>query len=104
MPLNIKLINMPFALLSAPSLGLTQLKAVTRSAFPRDVAVELAYANHDFGRILGTRAFGIIASSQAGLVSGLGEWLFRRVAFPDAPDNRAAFITRFGHHFRNIEG
>jgi hypothetical protein len=43
---NISLINMPFAAFNAPSLGLTQLKAVLESQFENRVSVEILYLCH----------------------------------------------------------
>jgi hypothetical protein len=99
MSLNIQLVNMPFGNIEKPSIGLTQLSARTKKLYAEKVFVGVNYLNHEFGRLLGPPAYKYIASHQNGLVSGFGEWFFRQVAFPDQPDNREAYLTRFGPYF-----
>jgi hypothetical protein len=99
MSLNIQLVNMPFGNIEKPSIGLTQLSARTKKLYAEKVSVGLNYLNHEFGKLLGPQAYKYIASHQNGLVSGFGEWFFRQVAFPDEPDNREAYLTRFGPYF-----
>ena len=50
---KIALINMPFAGLRLPSLGLTQLKSVVEAEFKDRVSVKIHYLNHDFAHYLG---------------------------------------------------
>lgn len=99
MPLNIKLVTMPFAALNRPSIGLTQLKAVTAAAHGDRVAIDLCYINQEFGHLLGQDLYDYITESGVGLTTGIGEWLFRQVAFPDEPDNLDEYFMRFGHLF-----
>jgi hypothetical protein len=50
---RIVLVSMPFADLAAPSIALTQLKAVTREALGSRVRIDIVYLTHDFGRFFG---------------------------------------------------
>ena len=49
---RIALINMPFAAVHRPSLGLAQLKYATDSIFRERVSTEIHYFNHDFAEFL----------------------------------------------------
>ncbi len=79
---NIALINMPFAAIHLPSIALTQLKCVVDRELPGRVTVNNYYLNHDIGEALGLETYQVIGSSVASTVSGLGDWVFREVAFP----------------------
>lgn len=92
---KISLVNMPFANLNLPSIGLTQLKSVIDERFGDKVSVEICYANQDFGRYLQPKPYQFVASSMESHTSGLGEWFFRRVAFPDLSDNIDDYFRRF---------
>jgi ribosomal peptide maturation radical SAM protein 1 len=99
MSLDIKLINMPFANIEKPAIGLTQLCARLRELYGSRVTVDVNYLNHEFGKLIGPPAYKYIATHQSGLISGFGEWFFRQVAFPDQPDNMDAYLQRFGPYF-----
>ena len=92
---KISLVNMPFANLNLPSIGLTQLKSVIDERFGDKVSVEICYANQDFGRYLQPMPYQFVAASMESHTSGLGEWFFRRVAFPDLSDNIDDYFRRF---------
>ncbi len=83
--MKVLLMNMPFADLNRPSIGLTQL------AFLLDGGADLLYLNHDFGVFFGTNVYRYISASY---ITGLGDWLFRGIAFPDAPDNKNKYFKR----------
>ncbi len=95
--LQIKLINMPFADVSIPSIALTQLKAVTESTLGKKVAVEIIYLNHEFGRYFGLDHYRVISNGAGSNNSGFGDWFFRQVAFPEEPDNTTEYLERYGH-------
>jgi ribosomal peptide maturation radical SAM protein 1 len=97
--MDIRLVNMPFAATDCPSIALTQLKAVTEALHGDKVRVEVNYLNHDFGQLLGPQLYGLITNSMPGFTTGLGEWLFRSVAFPEVDDNQAQYFARYQHHF-----
>jgi ribosomal peptide maturation radical SAM protein 1 len=93
---KIFLINMPFANLTLPSIGLTQLKSVVDKTFKDQVSVEIAYLNQDFAHYLGGMLqLRRVNDSPNSHVSGIGDWFFRRSAFPDLPDNQEAYFKRY---------
>ncbi|HSS47640.1 MAG TPA: hypothetical protein VLX28_01715 [Thermoanaerobaculia bacterium] len=91
---KISLINMPFATLQFPSIALTQLKSVAESRFGSRVRVRILYLNHDFAHYLGLEMYQAMNSLQASN-AGLGDWLFRSLAFPEQPDNTDAYFQRY---------
>ena len=94
--LKIVLINMPFASLSLPSIGLTQIKSVLNSQFRNDeVTTTIRYLNHDFAHSLGLDFYNAISSSIEHHNSGLGDWFFRQAAFPEHEDNTVDYFQRF---------
>jgi ribosomal peptide maturation radical SAM protein 1 len=99
---KIALVNMPFGHLAMPSIALTQLQSVTAQAFRDQAGVQVHYLNHDFAHYLGLVAYEELVSFDHH-PTGLGEWFFRPVAFPDAPDNSEAYFQRYypQHNARN---
>lgn len=91
--MRIALVNMPFSAVEIPSIALTQLQSMVRRRFGSQVEVEVCYVSHDFCRALGVEAYRRICDDASH--SGLGDWLFRRVAFPDEPDNTAEYRQRY---------
>ncbi len=90
------LINMPFAALAAPSIGLSQLKeALARSALVDRADVQIIYLNHDFARFLDDKLFYDHAMSNHGFSSGIGDWFFRQAAFPGADDSSAEYLSLY---------
>lgn len=92
---RISLVNMPFADLPLPSIALTQLKSTLESIFDKQIAVEILYFNHDFAKYLGTELYTYLANSMESLDSGLGDWFFRGIAFPELPDNSDEYFNRY---------
>ena len=92
---KISLINMPFANLGLPSIALTQLKAVVEAEFPRQVSVDVLYLSHDIAKYLGIELYDFLTNSMESFNTGLGDWIFKRVAFPDCPDNTLKYFTRY---------
>src|SRR5690242_21961487 len=92
---RICLINMPFASLSLPSIALTQMKSRLKEQFKDRVSVEILYLNHDFGKYLGVEFYDFLSNSMQSLNAGLGDWVFRQLAFPDQPDNTAKYFERY---------
>src|SRR5689334_3591149 len=92
---KIALINMPFANLQMPSIALTQLKSVVEDRFKNEVAVDIHYFNHDFANFLGLELYNRITDSADSQNSGLGDWFFRQIAFPDQANNMALYISRY---------
>lgn len=91
---RIRFINLPFAALQFPSLALTQLKSVVESRCGEQVQAQLIYANHEFAPLPGETLYQEIATSVRHGLTGLGDWLFRRVAFPELPDNSTEYLAR----------
>jgi ribosomal peptide maturation radical SAM protein 1 len=92
---SITLINMPFANLASPSIALTQLKQVLDAELEGQVSVDILYLNHDFARYLGRDLYSYMMGSSDSQDSGLGDWFFRQVAFPDLISNAGAYFTRY---------
>ncbi len=92
---KVALINMPFANLGLPSIALTQLKSLLDQRFGDQVSVEVLYLNHDFARQWGIDFCNYLANAAESHNSGLGDWFFRQVAFPNMPDNTSAYFERY---------
>ncbi len=93
--LEIVLINMPFAHVVSPSLGLTQLKAAVDLQHGSAVRTRILYLNHDFANYFGVELYQEIALAIQHRYSGLGDWMFRQLAFPDVPDNAEEYFDRY---------
>jgi ribosomal peptide maturation radical SAM protein 1 len=101
--LKVSLINMPFATLRLPSIALTQLKSVAESRFGERVRVRILYLNQDFANYLGLEIYELLNSLQASN-AGLGDWLYRSIAFPEQADNAEAYLRRhFPHRDPGVE-
>jgi len=92
---DIALVTMPFADRRLPSFGLSQLAALVRRDLGDEFAVRVCYANHDFVRFLGPRLYDTITGDLSDGISGIGDWLFRAIAFPDDEDNTEEYAARF---------
>jgi ribosomal peptide maturation radical SAM protein 1 len=90
--IRVKLVNMPFSDVEIPSLALTQLQAIVKMRCGDRAAVEVCYASHDVCRYLGLELYRRICAEAS--FSGLGDWLFRDLAFPGLPDNAADYRAR----------
>jgi magnesium-protoporphyrin IX monomethyl ester (oxidative) cyclase len=98
--LRVALVNTPFAYLDAPSLALMQLRGVLDAGPSRDqVAVTEHYVNVDFAKHFGLGAYNYIANSPDILCTGLGDWIFRRAAFPAEPDNTSEYLETYRDRF-----
>lgn len=92
---RIALINMPFANLHMPSIALTQLKSIVEDRFKDEVSVDVYYLNHDFANYLGLELYNRITDSADSQNSGLGDWFFRQIAFPDQVNNTGVYLSRY---------
>jgi len=92
--LKVSLVNMPFATLQFPSIALTQLKSVAESSLGDQVRVRILYLNHDFAHYLGVDTYEVMNSLQASN-AGLGDWLYRSLAFPELADNADTYLQRY---------
>ena len=93
---KIALINMPFASLRLPSIALTQLRSVVLARHSERVSTDIHYLNHDFVEYFGREHYDRIAEFTLATVSGVGDWFFRQVAFPQLPDNTDQYLSRYG--------
>lgn len=93
--MHVALVNMPFADWNRPSLALSQLTTLLHRDFAGEVSVDVHYLNQDIAEHLGPPLYEAISVSAEHVNTGLGDWLFRHIAFPDAPDNAAEYFQRF---------
>ena len=93
--LKVALVNMPFAGYHMPSIGLTQVKAVTDRELGDKVQTQLVYASLDFGNYVGLDFYDLVAAGHDQLSGYFPEWFFRHAAFPDAHDNVEEYFARF---------
>lgn len=94
--MRICLVNMPLAPLSLPSLALTQLKSKVDSEFAgKDVHTEIHYFNLDFCQFFGIKNYQFLTANDYSAGKNFGEWYFRQEAFPELPDNKAAYFERY---------
>ncbi|HEX3463389.1 MAG TPA: RiPP maturation radical SAM C-methyltransferase [Candidatus Elarobacter sp.] len=92
---RVLLLNLPFADVNLPSIALTQLKYVTEQAHPNAVDVRVVNLNHEFARYFGLENYDEVALGFQHHPSGLGDWIFRRAAFPDVRDNAEEYFRRY---------
>jgi ribosomal peptide maturation radical SAM protein 1 len=93
--LRVALVNMPFSDWRHPSFALSQLASLARRELPGQVDVAVHYLNMDFARYFGVQQYDAIVSGVDHLVSGVGEWIFREVAFPGSLDNQENYFRRY---------
>jgi ribosomal peptide maturation radical SAM protein 1 len=86
---------MPFADWHRPSFALSQLAALTRLEFPDEADVEVHYLNQDFASYLGVPTYAAMAGDVDHLMTGMGDWLFRQIAFPGLRDNSEQYFNRY---------
>jgi ribosomal peptide maturation radical SAM protein 1 len=95
--LRIAFVNMPFADWHRPSLALGQLASMLLRDFADEVTVDISYINQDMATLITPQSYESISGSTDGhhVNTGLGDWLFSRIAFPEAPDNSDEYFQRF---------
>ncbi|HEY0513599.1 MAG TPA: RiPP maturation radical SAM C-methyltransferase [Thermoanaerobaculia bacterium] len=98
---RIALINMPFGAVDIPSIALAQLDAVLKARFPGRVDSRVHHLNLDFVPYLGLDLCSIVANTVQANTSGLGDWFFKRAAFPDMADDPEEYLLR---HFSGPRG
>jgi magnesium-protoporphyrin IX monomethyl ester (oxidative) cyclase len=87
---RVALVNPPFGNFRRPSLALTQLRSAVRASLPH-VQVDIHHLTLDCAVLLGTEWYTEISDGFQSW-TGLGDWLFRRLAFPDAEDNARVYL------------
>ena len=90
---KISLINMPFANLNLPSIALTQLRGVTEEKYGDQVRVRVLYLNQELANFMGLDLYKQLSNELYS--SGLGDWIFRAIAFPEEPDNTQDYFSRY---------
>jgi len=93
--LRVCLVNPPFAAVQTPSLALTQLRSVLERELGGRVRVEIHYLNLEIARLVGRELYELYATAGQGQSAGLGEWIFRRAAFPAATDTDEEYFRRY---------
>jgi magnesium-protoporphyrin IX monomethyl ester (oxidative) cyclase len=93
--LSLKLVNMPFADWFRPSFALSQLAALVQRELADKVDTQICYLNIDFAAYAGEALYEDISGDSAHAATGLGDWIFRQIAFPDQDDNSEAYFGRY---------
>ena len=93
--LSIKLINMPFADWYRPSFALSQLAAFVRRELPDDIDMDVYHLNLDFAAYFGGAMYEAIARESGNASTGIGDWIFSQIAFPESGDNSAEYFKRY---------
>lgn len=99
MTFRVGLVNMAFAAVDLPSIALTQLASVVHDRCGEDVTTRIHYLNHDVYRHFGADVYSRISASVAATASGLGDFVFRRAAFPEIEDDADAYLKRYAWVF-----
>ena len=93
--LQIALINMPFGALNLPAFGCVRLEQILKKTFGDKVRVDTHYLNMDFARHLGDLSLYNSFISEYGFMTDVGDWLFRKSAFPESRDNAKEYFERY---------
>lgn len=93
--MRIVLLNMPFSSLRFPSFALSQLAAVVEETFGDTLAVEIIYGNHTLAQTIGPDLYDEITHEARHQPTGLGDWLFRQIAFPELEPNEVEYFKRY---------
>lgn len=88
---KLALVNPPFGTVRRPSIALTQLRSVAEHEF--GIPTSIFYLNMLVAEVVGLELYDEIADGWH-YMRGLGDWLFRSIAFPDITDNAAEYLTR----------
>jgi len=86
---------MPFASWNRPSFALSQLSALVQREFGEQVDICVHYLNQDAALYFGIGEYQSIADGVDHLLTGIGDWVFREIAFPDAEDNSVDYFRRY---------
>ena len=87
---TIALINPPFASVYRPSIALTQLAHVTQAE--TGGPAQIRYLNLTIARLVGVELYEDVADNH--YMQGLGDWVFRSLAYPDIEDNAEEYLGR----------
>lgn len=93
--LNLQLVNMPFADWYRPSFALSQLASLAQRELGDEIDVRVCYLNLDFAAYFGGALYANIAGESDSATTGIGDWIFSHIAFPDSGDNCEAYFKRY---------
>lgn len=93
--LTLKLINMPFADWFRPSFALSQLTALVQRELGDEIDTYVYHLNVDFAAYLGGEMYEKIAGESGNATTGIGDWIFSQIAFPDMGDNSDEYFKRY---------
>ncbi|MGE5830141.1 MAG: RiPP maturation radical SAM C-methyltransferase [Micromonosporaceae bacterium] len=93
--MRVALVNMPFADWHRPSFALSQLAALVRREHGDEVHVQVFYLNQDIADFFDVSSYTALAGHVDHLTTGLGDWLFRDIAFPELPENSQTYFHRY---------
>ncbi|MFE9426971.1 RiPP maturation radical SAM C-methyltransferase [Kitasatospora sp. NPDC006697] len=104
--LSVAFVNMPFADWNRPSFALAQLSTMVRQTFDGEVEPRVCYLNQDFAEFFGAALYESLSVSHDHVDTGIGDWLFRELAFPGAPDTTAEYFRRYyrGERWESFRG
>jgi ribosomal peptide maturation radical SAM protein 1 len=88
---DVLFVNMPFGLLTQPSIGLSLLQAQIRTA---GISNKILYFTLQFAQSTGVQLYNRIATSEPAMVDLLGEWLFSSALFSDEVHPTDDYIDR----------
>ena len=91
---RLALVNMPFASMHRPSIGLAQLRAAVDARLGNRVAVNVLHLHVEYGARIGAWTYEQLADDHCFEV-GLGDWLFRDLAHPGLEATDEAYLSRF---------
>lgn len=93
--LNVVLVNVPFADWNRPSFALSQISTLLQQEFGEEVSVRVCYLNQDVAEYFGATMYEEISLNHDHVDTGLGDWLFRGIAFPETTDNADDYFRRY---------
>ncbi|MFI2763477.1 RiPP maturation radical SAM C-methyltransferase [Streptomyces echinatus] len=93
--MQIALVNMPFADWNRPSFALGQLSTLVQREFDGRARARVCYLNQDMAEFFGARLYESLSVSHDHVDTGIGDWLFRHIAFPGVPDTTAEYFQRY---------
>lgn len=93
--LQIAMVNMPFADWNRPSFALGQLSTLVDREFEGRARAQVCYLNQDMAEYFGPRLYESLSVSHDHIDTGIGDWLFRGIAFPGTQDTATEYFQRY---------
>ncbi len=98
MALDVILVNMPYASIERPSIGLSLLKSALNQ---ETISAKILYPNLLFAEEIGVHVYDLICRCHSHSLAG--EWTFSNVAFPDYESNHAEYFQHIDMGIRCLE-